>query len=165
MKSGRVLYVKSEEVYIVKFVGNVRLTLCSEVDQFLQEIFKREDYEDILIDLTEADGCDSTTLGLIAQTSIHLQQAKEKKPTLLIADETMKKIIQAVCFQDFFHVIEKPSPSCTEAYIEPEANLLSKKEMGTHMLEAHKTLARLSEINREQFQDVIELLEEEVASL
>ncbi len=165
MKSGRVLYVKSEEVYILKFVGDVRLTLCSEVDQFLQKMFKQQDCEDILIDLTEADGCDSTTLGLIAQTSIHLQQTREKKPTLLIADETMKKIIQSVCFQDFFHIIEKASSSSAETYIEPEANPLSKKELGVHMLEAHKTLAQLSEINREQFQDVIELLEEEVASL
>ena len=38
MDSGHVLYARSENVYFLKFTGDVRLTLCSAVDRFLQEI-------------------------------------------------------------------------------------------------------------------------------
>ena len=72
----------------------------------------------------------------------------------------MNSILRAVCFQDYFQIVEKgPSPSASVDYVESRTSPLSQKEIGGRVLEAHRALARLSEVNQEQFRDVIEMLE------
>ena len=74
MTTGKIQFAESEGTFVLKFVGDVRLTLCAALDAYIEKIFSVLTFNAIIIDLTEADGIDSTSLGLLAKLSILSKQ-------------------------------------------------------------------------------------------
>ena len=70
MSSGTIKFAEQDGTFILKFIGEVRLTLCSALDATIQRMFNASNFSAIVIDLTEAYNIDSTTLGLMAKLSI-----------------------------------------------------------------------------------------------
>ena len=67
MSTGRIQFAEQDGTFVLKFVGEVRLTLCSALDATIEKIFTALNFNAIVIDLTETRSIDSTTLGLLAQ--------------------------------------------------------------------------------------------------
>ena len=55
MKKGEILYAKKGSTYVFKYIGDVRYTMCPPLNQFVTELYERDDLRDIIIDLTEVD--------------------------------------------------------------------------------------------------------------
>lgn len=54
MDSGAAFYVKQGGVYILKLVGDIRYTMGCALGDFLDNLFTRADYDDIIVNLTES---------------------------------------------------------------------------------------------------------------
>ena len=67
MSTGRIQFAEQDGTFVLKFVGEVRLTLCSALDATIERIFTARNFTAIVIDLTETRSIDSTTLGLLAR--------------------------------------------------------------------------------------------------
>ena len=64
---GRILAAHHHGAYALKFVGDVRVNLCNSIDDYLDHMFEDPEFQSVLVDLCEAEGVDSTTLGLLAK--------------------------------------------------------------------------------------------------
>ena len=65
MREGQILYAKIAETYVLKFSGDVRYTICAPLSAFIKQLKGQQGFNDILIDLTETEGIDSTNLGVL----------------------------------------------------------------------------------------------------
>ena len=78
---GKILIGEFDHSYLVKLRGYIRLTLCASLGRYMERIFRAGDHPDqVLIDLSDATGLDSTTLGLIARLALHCQEKFQFKP-------------------------------------------------------------------------------------
>ena len=48
MKAGQILVADHDGVYVIKMVGDVRLTLCISFDQFIDTMFKSENFTSVV---------------------------------------------------------------------------------------------------------------------
>ena len=67
---GTILFAQVENVQVLKFLGDVRVTLGPTISRYLESIGQDAKLKSIIIDLTEAIGIDSTSLGLLAKISL-----------------------------------------------------------------------------------------------
>ena len=74
MSTGRIQFAEQDGTFVLKFIGEVRLTLCTALDTTIEKIFTALNFSAIIIDLTETRSIDSTTLGLLAKLSILSRQ-------------------------------------------------------------------------------------------
>ena len=70
MTTGKIQFAEEQGTFVLKFIGDVRLTLCAALDSYIEKIFSVLSFESIVIDLTETECIDSTSLGLLAKLSI-----------------------------------------------------------------------------------------------
>jgi anti-anti-sigma factor len=157
---GRILVGSHDGVYIMLFEGDVRLTLCTAVDIYLDKMFSDKDFRSVVVDLSRAESIDSTSLGLLAKLSIHADKVFGYTPTLVSTNGDVTRILMSMGFDDVFHIVETelnhsgqlgelpPVPSDTE-------------DMRQRVLEAHRTLMAMNATNREAFQDLVTTLESE----
>ena len=61
MSTGRIQFAEQDGTFVLKFVGEVRLTLCSALDATIERIFTALNFNAIVIDLTETRSIDSTS--------------------------------------------------------------------------------------------------------
>ena len=61
--------------YLIKFIGDVRVTLCGSLNRYMETIFGNSDVKKVVVDMLEAEGLDSTTLGLMAKLGLHCRKA------------------------------------------------------------------------------------------
>ncbi|WP_156498460.1 STAS domain-containing protein, partial [Oleiphilus sp. HI0079] len=75
MSQCKVLQADCSGVYILKLVGEVRLNACSTIDSVIEKISENPNFRSLVVDLSETDHLDSTTLGMLAKLAV---KAKEK---------------------------------------------------------------------------------------
>ena len=155
---GRILVADHDGMYLIKFVGDVRVNLCAAVDDFLAEMFRDEDFKSVLVDLTATEGIDSTSLGILAKLSIKASDLYGFVPTLVSTDPDITRILRTVGFDDVFHIIEKPLEKEAQIAELPQAES-SIEDLRGRVLEAHRALMGLNESNREKFRDLVATLE------
>jgi anti-anti-sigma regulatory factor len=90
MKTGQILVADHNGVYVIKMMGDVRLTLCISFDQFIDAMFKSENFTSVLFDLSDAEAIDSTTLGLMAKISILGQERRGVIPVILASNPSIQ---------------------------------------------------------------------------
>jgi len=156
--SGEILYACQEGHYVLKFIGDVRLTMCSTIDEHLRSILQREDITDSLIDLTETQNIDSTSLGLIAKLAIKSAKCNLPKPTLVSTNPDVTKILYAMGFDQVFLLLEQMPASCKDL-IEVPAVQESEDQVKQRIIDAHRVLISLNDANRNEFKDLISALE------
>ncbi len=155
---GRILVAQHDGVYLMKFVGDVRVTLCTAVDHFLEAMLDDPHFRSVVIDLTRTDGIDSTSLGVLAKLSIRTKERFGLVPTLVSTKPDITRVLRSMGFEDVFHIVEQPLSS-TEQFGELAACDCSEEDLRQRVLEAHRVLMSLSDANRERFQDLVETLE------
>jgi anti-anti-sigma factor len=158
MSSGKILFAEQTGSYLLKFVGDVRLTLCSTLDQFLASTLENEDFKSILIDLTEAEGIDSTSLGLLAKISVKLKRDHQQRPTIISTNEDITRILLSMGFDKVFILLSEPLNEAGELQMLDELQE-SEELVRQRILEAHRVLMDLNQHNREAFRDLVRSLE------
>ena len=158
---GQILVADHEGVYVIKMVGDVRLTLCVSFDQYIEMLFGKNDFCTILFDLADAEGLDSTTLGLVAKIAVKSEAVKNIKPVIICNSPDILKLLSSMAIDTVCQIIETPPQnycstsnfSCLDV-AENEECVVKEK-----VLEAHCVLMGLSESNREIFKDLVKTLD------
>ena len=158
MRPGQILVADHEGVFVIKMIGDVRLTLCISFDQFIDSMFNKENFSTVLFDLSEAEAIDSTTLGLMAKISLQGQERHKVTPVILSTNTSINRVLETMGFQDIFTIVGelqtpvKPSQELT-------ADLNNEEEIKEKVLEAHKILMGLSPENQSAFRNLVKMLE------
>lgn len=157
MDAGTVLYAKQETTYVLKFVGEIRYTMGCSLENFLNQLFARHDYDDILIDLTEATTIDSTCLGLLAKIAIVVKSRFGRKTTLVSCNADINQILDGVGFAAVFNICDDREATVA-AYRQLPSLDPDKAQLTRILFEAHQILSELNEDNRHKFKSVLEVL-------
>ncbi|MBL4794050.1 MAG: STAS domain-containing protein [Pseudomonadales bacterium] len=165
MLSGKMLYAVHGGTYVIQLCGDVRVPMCSTLDHFLDDMFQDPVLSSVLIDLCEADGVDSTTLGLLAKISVSSQAKFHQLPTIISTRPDISRILESMGFESVFNIVhERPDTSAHGEAVcvnEVPSWESSDKEVSCKVLEAHRTLMQLNEKNKDTFKNVVEALEAE----
>jgi anti-anti-sigma factor len=155
---GRILVAHHDGVYLMKFVGDVRVTLCVTVDSFLDSMFHDKNFNSVVVDLSRTEGIDSTSLGILAKLSIQAQDRYGFVPTLVSTNADITRLLKSMGFEDVFNIVEEPIKA-EDQLGELPTRITSEEDLRQRVLEAHRILMSLNDTNRETFQDLVETLE------
>lgn len=157
MTAGQAFYAKQGDTLIVKLVGDVRYTMSCSVDDFLEQWFAKENGTMMLIDLSEVECIDSTSLGLLAKVANFMHTRFANKVILIAPNPDINQLLDSVGFTTIFEIRSNgtlPAESMQRLHLlEP-----TKAELAKTMLEAHQVLSDMNEKNRGTFKDVVEAL-------
>ncbi len=158
MRLGQILVADQQGVYVIKMLGDVRLTFCISFDQFIDAMFNDPKFSSVLFDLSEAEAIDSTTLGLMAKISLMEQERFNLMPIVLATNPGIQRILQTMGFGDIFTIVDQlESPQLEPKPLECVG--ASEEQVKERVLEAHKILMGLNENNAEAFRDLVNMLQ------
>ena len=161
MREGEITYAKINDIYVLKFSGDVRYPICAPLSAFIKQLQAQTGYDDILIDLTEAEGIDSTNLGLLARVANLIQDRFHHKTTMISTNANVNRTMDVMGFHQVFDIVEHYglAEASDQALPGVEEN---NQEMADTILQAHRTLSELNDSNREMFRSVVEALENDM---
>jgi len=163
MTTGQAFYAKQGTTYVIKLVGEIRYTMGCSLDDFLNRLFAKGDYTDILVDLTEAISVDSTSLGLLAKIANFMRMRYDRKVTLISTNADINQMLDNVGFYQVFNICDDRA-ACVEATQQLPLEEISKPQLTRTVYEAHALLSELNERNRDSFKGVVEALRTKLAS-
>jgi anti-anti-sigma factor len=155
---GRILVAQHDGVYLLRFLGDVRVTLCTAVDRFVDAMVEDPNFKSILVDLSRTEAIDSTSLGILAKLSIRSRARVGCVPTLISTNPDITRLLRTMGFDDVFQIVDRPIES-SEQFGELPFCECTEEDMRQRVLEAHRILMSLNEDNREAFRDLVEALE------
>jgi anti-anti-sigma factor len=158
MSSGSIYYATLDNHYVIKFVGEVRLTLCSSLDAHLEKVLASDLCDYVLVDLTQATCLDSTTLGLIAKLAIRAQHCALPKPILVSTHEDVTRTLLSMGFDQIFVLLDTLPETLYELQQIPIVQE-SVEATQRRIIHAHKLLMSLNDSNYEAFNSLVSVLE------
>lgn len=160
MAGYKILQAEENGIYVLKFVGEIRLNLCSTLDNLVESITHDPNFRTVVIDLSETDVIDSTTLGLLAKIALAAKKQSGCVPSLISTHDDITRIIYSMGFDSIFIIAGKPLSS--EQHLEEIPFLkASEQQVRDKVLEAHKILMGMNSRNQEEFKNVVQALEYE----
>jgi anti-anti-sigma factor len=158
MSDGKILAACENGAYVIRMTGDVRLTLCTTIDEYFHKMFEDPNFVSVWVDLCEAEGIDSTTLGLLAQLAI---EAKEKfgfTPAIYSCNTGINRLLKSMGFQRLFEIHEEV---CASTEFGHEVSMVQGTEQAVReqVIEAHRVLMDLSDDNKARFKDLMAALE------
>lgn len=163
MADGRILVGDNDGVYLLKLIGDVRVTLCISADSFITRLLSDPEFKAVTVDLTEARGMDSTSLGILARLSIETRKLHALRPTILVTNPDLEKLLRVSGFAEEFVVIRSAEPTAVEVSEIPRRANMDEAELRRRVIEAHRTLMSMNAENAATFRDLVLALEEEEA--
>jgi len=160
MRPGRTLVADHKGIYVIKMVGDVRLTLCISFDQFIDRMFSQDDFSEVLFDLSEAEAIDSTTLGLMAKIALEGRERKGIVPVVYSTSESIDRLLRSMGFHEILtitHQLETP----LEADQDLSEESGEEQTVKAKVIEAHRVLMGLNQENKKTFRNLVKALEEE----
>ncbi len=157
---GKILYAERNGIHVLKFVGDVRLTLGPTISAFLEQLRSNASFKSMIIDLTETETIDSTALGLIAKISICTQESFNSTTTIVSPREDVTRVLTSMAMEQVC-VISTDQISAETGLRELPQEIASEDVLREQVLEAHKILMSLTPENYEKFQDLVDALENE----
>ena len=157
MSEGRVLAASHHGAYVIRMTGDVRLSLCAAIDDYFHHMFDDPEFASVWVDLCDAEGIDSTTLGLLAKLALQVRDRFGFRPAIYSCDPGINRLLKSMGFQRLFEIHE-------EACFDPEVREVplvhgSEAAVRDKVVEAHRVLMDLSEENRARFKDLMAVLE------
>jgi len=158
MNPGKIEVASKEGVYVIKLSGDVRLNLCSALERYLDDMFLDSQFETVLVDLADAEGVDSTTLGQLAKISIVSQDKFGLIPTIISPREDITRILLSMGFDRVFYIIGE-MPAQISDLDELSCEQLDEDQMRDKVIAAHEILISLNEDNKNAFQELVDCLQ------
>lgn len=159
---GTILFAEIDNVQVLKFVGDVRVTLGPTISNYLDGIGQNGSLKSIVIDLTETTCIDSTSLGLLAKISLRSQNILKTLPTIISTNDDVTRILTSMGFERIFLIVGDIDVCCDQMGELPEA-VVSEAELREQVLEAHRILMKLNKSNEMKFKELVAALEKEQA--
>ena len=145
-------------IYILKLVGDVRVNLCTAIDDYFEHMFGDPDFESVVVNLCEAEGIDSTTLGLLAKLALRFRREFDLKPAIYCDNAGINRLLESMAFGRIFDIREQSRADLHNGAEIPTVS--GDVEVARQkVIEAHRVLMGMSEENRERFQDLVSALE------
>jgi hypothetical protein len=121
-------------------------------------MYEDPNFVSVWVDLCEAEGIDSTTLGLLAKLAI---EAKEKfgfTPAIYSCNTGINRLLKSMGFQRLFDLHEE---MCATVEFGREIPMVPGTEQAVRekVVEAHRVLMDLSDDNKARFKDLMAALE------
>ncbi len=157
MSKGRYLYRRDGARVFFKMKGYLKFTESFGLDHLIDTLLGQE-IDQVLIDLNDVTYIDSTNLGIIARIA---EAMRQKKSTLTIfsGNDDVNDILASVGFDKVCLILNEHEDLRN---LEEISSLdVQGKEMAESMIRAHRKLIEMNDGNREIFQDIIELMEED----
>lgn len=158
MADGQILVSGNDGVYYLKLVGDLRVTLCTSLANYIDTVFSRGDAEEVVVDLTQAEGADSTTLGLLAKLALYCRDNFGLTPILLCSDPGLLNILDTMGLDEIYD-IRNSGTDHTALLAELQQVAADEEEVRERVLEAHRLLIALNPDNQKEFIDLIKALE------
>lgn len=157
MSSGKILFADVNNVPILKFVGDVRVIMGAALENYFASLYDKSILDKMIVDMTEAQGIDSTALGLLAKMAIQLRNRFNVSPTIISTNTDITRILKSMSFDLICNIVEEKPKKLANFdeldQLDAPEDLVRKK-----VIEAHQTLMTLSEDNRIEFQDLVSAL-------
>ena len=157
---GKILLAEREGVKVLKFVGDVRVALSPTLSEFVKSLGKTTNAHSIIIDLTETEGIDSTSLGLLAKISLKSQEALHCLPTIVSSKDDITRILFSMGFDNVFVIVNEANGEVGPLGELP-TQMVSEDALREQVLEAHRILMSLNRQNEDTFRNLVEALESE----
>ena len=157
---GKILVAEQDGVKVLKFVGDVRVSLSPTLSDFVAGLGKFSNLHSIIIDLTETEGIDSTALGLMAKISLKSQEALHCLPTIVSCKEDITRILFSMGFDNVFVIVNEAN-GVVGPLGELPTQMVSEDALREQVLEAHRVLMSINQKNATTFRDLVQALESE----
>jgi histidyl-tRNA synthetase len=116
------------------------------------------DFVSVWVDLCEAEGIDSTTLGLLAKLALSIKEKFGFLPVIYSCNPGINRLLKSMGFQRLFDLHEE---TCGNIEAVDEIPMVEGTEQAVKekVVDAHRVLMNLSDENRARFQDLMSALE------
>lgn len=158
MQAGKILVAEQSGAFMLKLVGDVRLSFCTALDDFLERMFSAPNFASVLIDLTEAENIDSTTLGQLAKISIASRRRFDLLPVILSTNPDITRVLETMGFSRVFD-IRQDMPRTREQLGELPIVDGNENVVRESIIEAHQVLMGMNAQNHAQFKELVSALE------
>lgn len=158
MNEGRILAASRNGAYVIRMTGDVRLTLCTTIDDYFHRMLDSPEFASVWVDLCDAEGVDSTTLGLLAKLALEVRHRYGFMPAIYSSNPGITRLIKSMGFQRLFELHEDVCASPDQVRRIPVVQG-SEADVREKVIEAHRVLMGLSEENRVRFRDLMAALE------
>jgi len=159
MSDGRIYYAENDANYHIRFVGDVRVTLCTSLSKYIDHIFSGPELKSLVLDLRDAKAVDSTTLGFMAKVGLYAT-AKGLLPLIIVKDKSMIRLLDSMGFDELFE-LEPDFPKNVEAIKELAPASSSSSNIRKEVIEAHQVLMSINSRNMEAFSKLVSDLQKE----
>lgn len=158
MSAGKILVSDNEGNYLLKLIGDVRVTLCGSLNRHMETIFGSHDVKKVIVDMLEAEGLDSTTLGLMAKLGMHCRKEYGINVQVFCQNPSILRTLECMGFEEIFDIIQEV-PTIDAELHSIESVSSEVDEIRRQVVEAHKLLMQLNPDNSKEFTDLIRALE------
>ena len=158
MSEGRVLAASHEGAYVIRFEGDVRLTLCTTIDDYFEHMYEDPEFFSVWVDLCDAEGLDSTTLGLLAKLALTVKERFGFQPAIYSCNAGINRLVRSMGFQRLFELREQVCANPDDVTVVPTVPG-SEQAVKDKIIEAHRVLMGLNPTNRARFKDLLAALE------
>ena len=161
MSRGKILVSQDSSSHVIKLEGDVRVVLCASLNDYMNTIFKSKTISRIIVDMVETEGVDSTTLGLLARLAIYSNEKFNIRPIVFCPDASLYETLMVMGLDEVFEIVKSKQSdlnNCRELSFESTGSAVDIK---AHVLMAHKLLSSINEKNKNEFLDLIAVLEKE----
>jgi anti-anti-sigma factor len=157
---GSILYARKDKVLCIRLEGRMTFSLGPGFTDFIGLIFARDDWTDLVVDLTGTAAIDSTTLGLLAKIARLLRQRRNQTLVVVSSQERITATLRSVGLERLMTIVP-PAGSAVDHLTALPTQEGDKAEQSRVVLDAHRELMALNEQNAAQFRTVVEFLEKE----
>ena len=159
MSQGQILISDKADDYLIKLVGDVRLTLSGSLNRYMDVLFGNNNVKSVVVDMLDAKAVDSTTLGLIAKLGLHCREYYQMNVKLFCQNPSIIRTLECMSFDEIIDIFQQ-SPNEFDAELRCLDAVTSEvDEVRQQVLEAHKLLVKRNPKNKAEFTDLINALE------
>jgi anti-anti-sigma factor len=158
MQPGKILVAEQSGAFVIKLIGDVRLTFCTALDDFFERMFAAPGFVSVIIDLSEAENIDSTTLGQLAKLALGAQRRYKLTPVIVSTNPNITRILDSMGFGRVFDIRHELLRTDRQLAELPLA-VGTENDVRERVIEAHRVLMGLNAQNRAQFNELVCALE------
>jgi anti-anti-sigma factor len=151
-------------VHVFRYFGKVDYMAAPSIRRYFDSLLARGGVSGLVFDLTEADGLDSTNLGLMARVNQRATGLNAAKSLIVSTNDDINAVLRSMGFDQMFRIVTESRAAASGACDAIESVPPSGAEVRETMLEAHRALVCMSDAGRIEFQNVVDCLESEQPS-